>query len=165
MRTMLSGIVGGMALALAADCCRAEAPCRPRVVVRQKVVVAAQEAVVVPFAVPVAVPVATVRAPSVLYAYGSAGVTAMPTAMAPTTENPAEAALRASCIQCHRGAAAKGGLAIFDDEGRLRAKLPRHVLWGMIAQGKMPPEGAPALGEDARRALEAWARVPRELEW
>lgn len=163
MRTLL-----GFAAASLAALGAAGPPCGPRAAAR-RIAVARSDAVVVPFAVPVAVPVATVRVPSVLYAYGSSVApvanTTEPAAGTGGAPPAAERVLRARCSACHQGAAARGGLMIFDDQGALRTRLPRRLMWHMIAEGKMPPEGAAELGEADRRAIEEWARVPSDLEW
>lgn len=163
MRTML-GLAAACLTALGAT----GPPCGQRTATR-RVVVARSDAVAAPFAVPVAVPVATVRVPSVLYAYGSAAApiarSTGPSAALVDSPQPAERVLRARCSACHQGAAARGGLMIFDDQGVLRARLPRHLMWSMIAKGKMPPEGAAELEQADRSAIEEWARVPLDLEW
>jgi len=82
----------------------------------QKSIVVGSGFTVVPFAVPVAVPVATVQSPTVLYSYDGHRAANQVT---PTQheELPAEANPQASstlleqkCAQCHGGAAPKAGL-------------------------------------------------------
>lgn len=174
-----SGLGVAVVICAAAAMAPAGGPCRaPAVVVRQRVEVVSSGLTIVPFAVPVAVPVATYSAPSVLYAYGAAMPRAEGTAWAPNAALSAEpvassaepiqltpeSVLRQACIKCHQGAAAKAGLTLFDDAGQLRPKLPRHVMWEMVAEGKMPPRGA-VLSEGAKRLLQEWARLPRDFEY
>ena len=87
-----------------------------RAAVVQKSIVVSSGFAVVPFAVPVAVPVATVQSPTVLYSYDGHRVANRAT-QSPQEEPPAEAnpqtsstLLEQKCAQCHGGAAPKAGL-------------------------------------------------------
>jgi len=155
-----------------------------------------QGLVVVPFAVPVAVPVATFTRPSVLYVDRGHNVDidggafrlhvpltlplqdsncspapAGPTARDAQPETTAGQAssgtlavgvLRTRCAACHSGAAAKGDLPIFRDDGAIVDKLPRHVMLEAIEQGTMPKEGE-ELSAAEIEAIRQWAKLPREI--
>jgi mono/diheme cytochrome c family protein len=130
--------------------------------------------VIVPFAVPVAVPVATVRQPSVLYSfrsYASAYQTSpqmTAPAATPAMAKPADAAsvLARRCASCHSGAAAQGRLALFDDTGALLSKLPRRRIVEAVESGRMPqPASAVRLTNAEIELLRVWAQPPAELEY
>jgi mono/diheme cytochrome c family protein len=126
--------------------------------------------VIVPFAVPVAVPVAIVRQPSVLYSYrGYAAAYAAPasnvaTAPVATVADDSTAILARRCASCHSGSAAQGQLSLFDDAGRLLAKLPRRRMLEAVEAGRMPqPAEAPRLSPEELDVLRRWAQPPRDL--
>ncbi len=131
--------------------------------------------VIVPFAVPVAVPVATVRQPSVLYSfrsyaagYGTGSSFQPGTQMRVDTSADPDAAniLTRRCAACHSGASSQGGLRLFDDTGGLLAKLPRRRVLESVEAGRMPkPADAPRLTPAEIEMLRQWAQPPRELEY
>jgi len=125
---------------------------------RQPAVVAqavnANALVIVPFAVPVAVPVATLQQPAVLYSYrqhaGPSVANAVTHAQpAATTDreviaasgpsqdaastaifapNTAVEIMAARCAACHTGDTPQGHLQIFDATGRILPRLPRRAI-------------------------------------
>ncbi len=121
----------------------------------QKNVVVGAGFTVVPFAVPVAVPVATVQPPTVLYSY-TAPHTSYPTQQDETERSlPDAEALEATtlinqkCAQCHGGEAPKAGLDLSDPstlnpEQRLKA-IARVV--SDDADLRMPKSGTLSPGE------------------
>lgn len=133
--------------------------------------------VIVPFAVPVAVPVAVVQHPPVVYGYrvGVAGRAAESAGRAepdgaPRLDLAPAAILARHCAACHTGGAASGGLELFGADGRLRGPLPRQAILESVTPdehgaARMPPAGRGPLSADELRALGAWARPPRDLEW
>ena len=134
--------------------------------------------VIVPFAVPVAVPVATVAEPALFYSYGSnadwdvrqSTEEASQRATSDVHDNPAMSPpvtiLRRHCAACHSGPDAKGHLAMFDESGRLAEKLPRHVMLEQIELGTMPrPAAASRLDEAEVEAIRRWSTPPRDLRW
>lgn len=150
---------------------RCTATCSRVATIRSSAVRLESGLVVVPFAVPVAVPVATIARPTVLYSYQQY---ASPDAehVAPPEERrdkddsvrPAAVAdgvaeVLQRCAACHQGPSAKGDLRLFDDLGRLYEQLPRHRIYKMVASGKMPPEGSglEPLDDDERHRLLEWA--------
>ncbi len=142
-----------------------------------------QGLMVVPFAVPVAVPVATISRPTLFYGYSNySRYTASESQSAASGgtrstnedagESPRNATLKAdsilsrNCSACHTGQAAQGGLQIFHAGGRIFEKLPRHVILEMVspdASGvqKMPPGDRPKLTPAEQEILRDWARLPR----
>lgn len=141
---------------------------------------------VVPFAVPVAVPVAVVQQPSVWYraalpqaAVAADGSTALdsPPPNAEAGTDPAESLrlaaeelLRSKCAQCHSQTAARGGLAMFDEAGVLRPKLPRGAMLEAVSpaedgRARMPPGDRTPLDEAELELLRKWAQPPRDLEY
>jgi len=151
---------------------RATAQCRvARRVVQASVVVDPPQLpsglTVVPFAVPVAVPVATVSRPTVFYGYEAARDASgqqmindqasttsdaqaepprarqseirNPKSEIPSPDPPSVSILRLYCARCHSGPSAKGDLAMFDQAGRLAERLPRQGMLAAIRSGKMPP--------------------------
>lgn len=94
-----------------------------RAAVVQKSIVVGSGFTVVPFAVPVAVPVATVQSPTVLYSYDGYRA-ANKAALLPHEEPPVEAKPQASstlleqkCAECHGGAAPKARLDLSNPVG------------------------------------------------
>jgi uncharacterized membrane protein len=176
-----SVVVGGQAVA---------AMRRPaQRVVRTAVVAQSESAsglVVLPFAVPVAVPVTVLSQPAVLYSYrqyaepnvappaaepaSSAPIAPSATAPAPTAAvvDPVVALLSARCAKCHTGATPPGHLQIFDAAGQIVAKLPRRAIVDMVSpdaggRQRMPPDDLPKLNSDEWTAIGQWARPPKEL--
>ncbi|MBI2826378.1 MAG: hypothetical protein HYX69_17005 [Planctomycetia bacterium] len=167
---------------------------------RAQAIVADNRVTVAPFAVPVAVPVATVTQPTVFYRYGeyvppavavpafaetsAAGSGTSPTpspdehaaagrptvpagAAVVTSDDAAIHILARHCAKCHSGPLAKGGKQFFDAEGRLFARLPRHVIVEMAepneaGRERMPPGELPKLSDDELKALRQWAKLPRD---
>lgn len=127
--------------------------------------------VVVPFAVPVAVPVATVQKPSVLYGYRgyAAGHAAgsFPTTTTPRIDEPpsdAAAVLARHCRSCHQNAAAEGQMQLFDESGQLLSRLPRRRVLEAVQAGRMPkPLTAPRLTAAEIELIRRWAEPPRDL--
>jgi mono/diheme cytochrome c family protein len=142
---------------------------------------------IVPFAVPVAVPVATVRQPSVLYsfrsyvaAYDTASNQHLSTQHSVLSTQPAAGGstsvgaavpdainiLTRRCAACHSGASAQGSLRLFGDAGGLLARLPRRRILEAVEAGRMPkPAEAPRLTPTEIEVLRQWAQPPRELEY
>ena len=130
--------------------------------------------VVVPFAVPVAVPVATISRPTLFYSYRQFATPAIQqdqTEVWPggTRHRPANDAVRTlsrRCAACHSGPDAKGELEMFDLDGRIIDKLPRQLMLEMIRAGKMPIGKQPQLlSEEEIRQIETWATPPRDLRY
>jgi hypothetical protein len=124
--------------------------------------------VIVPFAVPVAVPVATVRQPSVLYSYrgyaASASSSNIPPAEAARSPADVGAILARHCAACHSGIAAQGRMQMFDEGGQLLVKLPRRWIVEAVEAGRMPqPAEAPRLTPAELDVLRRWSQPPREL--
>lgn len=149
------------------------------VVVRQDVLLDSG-LVVVPFAVPVAVPVATVTRPTLFYSYRQfASPTIqredagrLPDGASRHVGRPHEATddavriLSDSCAKCHSGPDAKGGLEMFGLDGQITPKLPRQSMLEMIRAGKMPAGKQPRLlTEEETRQIETWATPPRSLRY
>jgi len=130
-------------------------------------VVMAGSSVIVPFAVPVAVPVARVLVPNVWYGYRVTMPERVPEGevLRQDVEGlTAERVLEGHCSTCHGGWEAKGGLSIFDEAGGVRAKLPRRKMLEAVEAGTMP-RGGERLSEEEVELLREWAKPPRELEW
>ena len=128
--------------------------------------------VIVPFAIPVAVPVATVRQPSVLYSYrGAAASYQSPqirsfTAPAHETSADAQAVFARHCGSCHRGSAAEGRMQLFDETGTLLGKLPRRRVLAAIEAGRMPlPAAEPRLSAAEIEVIRRWAEPPADLSY
>jgi mono/diheme cytochrome c family protein len=136
--------------------------------------------VIVPFAIPVAVPVATVRQPSVLYSFRSYAAAydygsnqlrteySVPSTPVSARSGTSEAALILArrCAACHSGPSAHGGLRLFGDDGDLLARLPRRRVLEAVEVGRMPmPAEAARLTRDEIEVLRQWAQPPRELEY
>lgn len=140
--------------------------------------------VIVPFAVPVAVPVATVSEPTLLYGYSRYGtdpeaendsvvgepadVTDKPAGQNDAVIEAAVAILRRNCARCHSPPDPKGSLAMFDESDRLLERLPRRAIVEEVSAGKMPlgTDGHPApLSANEIDVLRQWARPPRELRY
>ena len=136
--------------------------------------------VVVPFAVPVAVPVATILRPTLFYSYRqfvdpaiqqheTDSIRRWAPQHADRPHSPADDAVRIlsrRCAACHSGPDAKGGLELFDLDGRIIEKLPRRMMLEMIRAGKMPAGKQPRLlSEDEIRQIETWATPPRDLRY
>jgi mono/diheme cytochrome c family protein len=142
--------------------------------------------VIVPFAVPVAVPVATVQQPSVLYSfrrYADESLTAstpvtlpqgereersaassLSTAPASSSQLDAAAVLSRHCASCHRGSASQGSLMLFDTAGTLLNRLPRQAVLEAVEQNRMPqPATATRLTAQEIDLLRAWAKPPKDL--
>jgi uncharacterized membrane protein len=137
--------------------------------------------VVLPFAVPVAVPVSVVSQPAVLYSYrdyatprsdAPAANAPAPGEASPATP-PADAAvalLTSRCAKCHTGAAPQGHLQLFDDAGQILPKLPRRAIVEMVSpdvvgRQQMPPGELPKLTAEERATIAEWAQPPRELAY
>ncbi|MBX7164826.1 MAG: hypothetical protein K1X74_00635 [Pirellulales bacterium] len=126
-----------------------------------QVAVASSGLVVVPFAVPVAVPVATIQAPAVLYSWRGAASTSVMSDAAGESAAVQEALggeglVRQRCARCHEGEAAKGDLVLTDlgalsAEQRLEAvrrvvsddpqvRMPRGMLLSPSEIGRMVQE-------------------------
>lgn len=134
---------------------------------------------VAPFAVPVAVPVAIVQRPTLFYGvsgYAVGGASSMPTrtqlASPAVSDEPlreqAAAVLKRRCAECHQGTQAQGGLALFDDDGRLELLLPRHLLLDATEPSAekvpaMPPGGREKLSHEEWQILKQWARMPKSF--
>lgn len=144
-------------------------------------VVTANGLTIVPFAVPVAVPVATLANPPLMYSYqqqaGVAASTSVTTSTAtvtvpkatvePASDDPT-LIFRRHCVECHRGSSAQGKLSLFDAAGSLLDKLPRHVIVDAIipdenGRAAMPPTGRPRLTADEVRTLRRWATSSRDV--
>ncbi|MEZ6069384.1 MAG: hypothetical protein R3C10_03725 [Pirellulales bacterium] len=146
----------------------------------------AAEFAVVPFAVPVAVPVATITQPTYFYAYGAYAASADQIVAATSresspdanTQRPAAAdggndldrraveVIARRCVKCHSGDEARGELMIADDSGQVAQRLPRHRILGAVEAGKMPPQHeATPLSSDEIEAIRHWARLPRDLAY
>jgi hypothetical protein len=130
--------------------------------------------VIVPFAVPVAVPVATVRQPSVLYGYrgyaapygaadGRESASASPSRVPAPGEEEAAGLLTRRCASCHSGPQPQGRLQMFDAAGLL-ARLPRRQILESVESGRMPlPLESPRLSPAEIDVLRQWSQPPREL--
>ncbi len=148
--------------------------CQTANVVQSNALVQSSSLTVVPFAIPVAVPVATVANPAVLYSYqqqagvnvsSSSATTIKPAA--PVSTDPV-AILQRHCVECHRGDGAQGHLSLFGNDGKLLEKLPRHVIADQVipdeqGQSAMPPVGRPRLTTDEVRSLRRWATQARDV--
>lgn len=136
--------------------------------------------VVVPFAVPVAVPVATISRPTLFYSYRQYSGPAIQrgktdvwsdhaSQRAGGPHRPTDDAVRIlsrRCAACHSGPDAKGELELFDLDGRIIDKLPRQSMLEMIREGKMPAGKQPQLlSEEEIRQIETWATPPRDLRY
>jgi hypothetical protein len=74
--------------------------------------------------------------------------------------------VKAKCVECHRGADAKGGLELASPQGLLRGgdsgvvvaagDLDKSLLWERIATDEMPPPDAPQLTAAERESIEKW---------
>lgn len=128
---VLSGVllVSTACLIASAHAAGCKQPARTRFARSESVVITAGSFVVVPFAVPVAVPVATIAQPTVLYGYsaaaggsarvsGDAGNSRADDAIAPDDiaemdhKLAADAIVARRCASCHGAADAKGGLVL-----------------------------------------------------
>jgi len=141
---------------------------------------------IVPFAVPVAVPVATIASPTLFYSYQqqARSYTSTTSPSPPTSANQEpsltdpnprpstsldpQTILTRHCAECHRAAAAQGGLTLFSADGQLAPKLPRHLVLNAIVpdesnQVAMPPASRPRLSVEESRALRKWATLPRDV--
>ena len=157
---------------LAVEELHAGGPCRGNVVTQ---VVNPQQATftVVPFAVPVAVPVATISTPVTFYSYQHAAVVTPATTSTATVQPAAvsltpETILSRHCAACHRGPSVQGGLTLFDTRGKLLDKLPRHVILDAVmadeqAPPRMPPPGSESLSSAELRVLRKWLTASREV--
>jgi mono/diheme cytochrome c family protein len=79
-------------------------------------------------------------------------------------EVTAREVLEGRCGACHAGEEASGGLAIVDEEGELKEKLPRQRMWEAIEAGRMP-RGEQKMSAEELELLREWVRPPKELEW
>ncbi len=160
--TMLSIIVWGEFTNLAG----AGAPC----VVRH---VAAPTLTIVPFAVPVAVPVATVSYPSVLYGvresvtYPPATSHFEPASLPSASQQDAVTILTRHCAVCHGVLNPQGEQTFFQADGRLLDKLPRHLMLDAVSGNapSMPPAGRAKLSPAEIQVIRAWATLPRNLTY
>ncbi|MBL8825382.1 MAG: hypothetical protein JNM18_00255, partial [Planctomycetaceae bacterium] len=67
-----------------------------------------------------------------------------------------------------RGDGAQGQLSLFNSEGKLLEKLPRHVIADQVIPDEqglaaMPPAGRPRLTAEEIRALRRWATQTRDV--
>jgi hypothetical protein len=142
--------------------------------------------VVVPFAVPVAVPVSVISQPAVFYSYreyatpnaGLSDTDTPPTStsdsattvpLAPSADR-AVALLTSRCAKCHTGVSPPGHLQIFDVAGQIVPKLPRRAILEMVSPDatgaqRMPPKDLPKLTAEELATLGEWARPPRDLKY
>ena len=143
--------------------------CHTRQTARQEQrVVVGSGLVVVPFAVPVGVPVATFVRPSVVYGYDAGRMLAVDRearlgedVVGPHMDR-AEQVLRRRCVACHAGAEAAGGVRLFDESGALLSRLPRWRVWESVESGKMP-EGGERLTSEELEWIRNWAKPPPDV--
>lgn len=164
IRTVAMVVLIGAAVPCEAGSCRTRAQA-----------VAVQALAVVPFAVPVGMPVAPLG--TVSYSYASAGTAAPvapqaagcpcgchagepaagPAAPQPVgpepiepaaSESPGLAILRERCAKCHTGETAKGGTILFGAAGEWFVGAPGRDVFAAIRDGKMPKGGPPLTGEE-----------------
>lgn len=160
---------------------RSAGACGSKVLVQREALRFETGLAIVPFAVPVAVPVATVGGPSVFYGVSrysprleSAGYGGAAQGDVEQTDRADEVPREAKheavgvmvrrCGACHTGAASQGEMRLFEEEGRPVERLPRHRIVDAVERGAMPP-GEERLSEAEREALRDWARLPRDLVW
>ena len=139
---------------------------------------------IVPFAVPVAVPVALVQQPTLFYGVSrfaplptrvetpppspSDVVTTSPPAVAEPLREQVAAILKRKCAECHQGPTSRGELSLFDETGRLELKLPRHRIVEATESRTdlapaMPPAGREPLSAGEWQRLKEWARLPKSF--
>jgi hypothetical protein len=114
---------------------------------------------IVPFAIPVAVPVATISQPAVFYGYSQYRLAAKPPGPLPSSERPpaltAASVLRQRCAACHAGPNPKGRFSVEATTGDLASDERLEIVDRVTSsdpQRRMPPDG-PALAPDELRAL------------
>ena len=162
-------------LVILAGCCTlAQAHARPPCVT--STTVSSSGLTLTPFAIPVAVPVATLGSPGLLYRVRDeasmipARLTDRPVEPTTAARIDIPALLIERCGSCHRGAAPPGGLTLLDAQGSLLAKLPRRRIFEAVAPDdhghvRMPPAPRASLTREELERLAAWAEPPRELEY
>lgn len=138
----------------------------------------AGELTIVPFAIPVAVPVAVVQQPTLFYGVArSAPPATLPQpASAPaatlvdttTLRGQVDALLVKRCAECHRADRADGDLALFDADGKPLEKLPRQLIVDATAPrpdgaAVMPPGSREKLTMREWEMLNQWARMPKSF--
>ncbi len=124
---------------------------------------------VVPFAVPVAVPVATVQVPTVLYSYSASGA-AHPTAPASTdigahvdTAEEATSIIQQACVRCHGGEAPQAGLSLESLDGLSREQRLEAVARLVSDDPDLRmPRGATLAPAEIGRVLQALSGALRE---
>lgn len=122
---------------------------------------------VVPFAVPVAVPVALLSQPAVFYARRAEIITEPRVTVESIGSQAPQAAdavevLRTRCAACHTGERSKGELPLFTDDGAIVERLPRRAILDAVVERRMP-KGAAPLTEEELELIRDWAEPPREL--
>ncbi len=128
---------------------------------------------IVPFAVPVAVPVATISYPSVLYsvresvAFSPVASHERPASLPTVPQPDANTILTRHCAVCHGATNPQGQQTFFQPDGRLLDKLPRHVILEAISGNapQMPPAGRAKLTEAELQIIRTWAALPRNLAY
>lgn len=149
MRVVILAIAAFVARSAGAETCRVA----PR---NTSAVVAQNGLTIAPFAIPVAVPVATISQPAVFYGY-SQYRSAAPAAARPVESPPpnASAILQQRCAACHAGPNAKAGFSLTMPA----QELPRDRRLGILdrvtssdLQRRMPL-GEPPLTQDELRAV------------
>ena len=177
MRTLL---ISQLCLSFLVNCTQALAggPCHTTIVTQPSAVT------IVPFAIPVAVPVATIASPTVFYSYQHQARSYTSTTSPPTlaSQEPSSTAptsrpsspldpqtmLTRHCAECHLAPAAQGVLTLFSADGQVAPKLPRHLVLTAVVpdeshQVAMPPASRPRLSVEESRALRKWATLSRDV--
>jgi hypothetical protein len=141
---------------------------------------------IVPFAIPVAVPVAIVQQPTLFY--GVSRFAPLPTTVETPPPSPSDvvatstsavaeplrdqvaAILKRKCAECHQGPTSRGELSLFDEAGQLELKLPRHrIVEATESHAElapaMPPAGREPLSAGEWQRLKEWARLPKSFAY